>query len=79
LVHVGFAIILKDEISSELKKGDHPQMKKILAIAIGFGLVLGTVSFAQDKMTDTTKTEKKSKKKSKKETSTDKMSTEKKM
>jgi hypothetical protein len=54
-------------------------MKKILAIAIGFGLVLGTVSFAQDKMTDTTKTEKKSKKKSKKETSTDKMSTEKKM
>ena len=33
-------------------------MKKILALAIGFGLVLGTVSFAQDKMDDTTKTEK---------------------
>ena len=34
-------------------------MKKILAIAIGLGVVLGTVSFAQDKMADTTKTEKK--------------------
>jgi hypothetical protein len=37
-------------------------MKKILALAIGLGVVLGTVSFAQDKMADTTKTEKKSKK-----------------
>jgi hypothetical protein len=46
-------------------------MKKILALAIGFGLVLGTVSFAQDKMTDTTKTTKKSKK-SKKTTDTTK-------
>lgn len=44
-------------------------MKKILALAIGLGLVLGTVSFAQDKM-DTTKTTKKSKK-SKKSTKTD--------
>jgi hypothetical protein len=44
-------------------------MKKILALAIGLGLVLGTVSFAQDKMTDTTKTEKK--KKSKKDKKTD--------
>jgi hypothetical protein len=44
-------------------------MKKILALAIGFGLVLGTVSFAQDKMADTTKTEKK-KKGSKKKTDT---------
>ena len=50
-------------------------MKKILALAIGFGLVLGTVSFAQDKMADTTKTEKK--KKSKKKTDT--TSTDKKM
>ena len=40
-------------------------MKKILALAIGLGLVLGTVSFAQDKMDDSKKTEKK-KKKSKK-------------
>jgi hypothetical protein len=49
------------------------RMKKILALAIGFGLVLGTVSFAQDKMTDTTKTEKKSKKSKKKtDTTTDK-------
>jgi hypothetical protein len=49
-------------------------MKKILALAIGLGLVLGTVSFAQDKMADTTKTEKKKKaKKSKKtDTTTDK-------
>jgi hypothetical protein len=47
-------------------------MKKILAIAIGLGLVLGTVSFAQDK-TDSTKTEKKKKsKKSKKTDTTDK-------
>jgi hypothetical protein len=46
-------------------------MKKILALAIGLGVVLGTVSFAQDKMTDTTKTEKK--KKSKKKTDTSKM------
>ena len=49
-------------------------MKKILALAIGLGLVLGTVSFAQDK-TDTTKTEKK--KTSKKNTDT--TSTDKKM
>jgi hypothetical protein len=46
-------------------------MKKILALAIGLGVVLGTVSFAQDKMADTTKTEKK--KKSKKKTDTTKM------
>jgi hypothetical protein len=50
-------------------------MKKILALAIGFGLVLGTVSFAQDKMADTTKTEKKKKSKKKTDTTT---STEKK-
>ena len=43
-------------------------MKKILALAIGIGLVLGTVSFAQDKMDDK-KTE--SKKKKKKSTKTD--------
>ncbi len=47
-------------------------MKKILALAIGFGIVLGTVSFAQDKMDDTTK-KSDSKKKKKKSTSTDKM------
>ena len=50
-------------------------MKKILALAIGFGLVLGTVSFAQDKMAYTTKTEKKKKSKKKTDTTT---STEKK-
>ncbi|MDE3198364.1 MAG: hypothetical protein KGN84_18590 [Acidobacteriota bacterium] len=40
-------------------------MKKILAFAIGLGLVLGTVSFAQDKMDDSKKTEKKKGKKKK--------------
>lgn len=47
-------------------------MKKILALAIGFGLVLGTVSFAQDKMDDTTKKTDKKSKKSKKKTDTEK-------
>jgi len=46
-------------------------MKKILALAIGLGLVLGTVSFAQDKMDDSKKTEKK--KKGKKKTDDKKM------
>jgi hypothetical protein len=50
-------------------QGDHLQMKKILALAIGLGLVLGTVSFAQDK-TDTTKTDKKKKGKKAKKTDT---------
>jgi hypothetical protein len=52
-------------------------MKKILALAIGFGIVLGTVSFAQDKMDDTTKST--TKKKKKKSTKTDKMDDTKKM
>jgi len=48
-------------------------MKKILALAIGLGVVLGTVSFAQDKMDDKTKTEKKKgNKKKKTDTTTDK-------
>ena len=51
-------------------------MKKILALAIGLGLVLGTVSFAQDKMDDSKKTEKKAKKKKK---SDDKKTEDKKM
>jgi hypothetical protein len=49
-------------------------MKKILVLTIGLGIVLGTVSFAQDKMDDSKKTTdtKKSKKKSKKtDTKTD--------
>jgi hypothetical protein len=46
-------------------------MKKILALVIGIGVVLGTVSFAQD-TTDTTKKMSKKKKKS------DKTNTEKK-
>jgi hypothetical protein len=43
-------------------------MKKFLVFAIGLGIVLGTVSFAQD-TTDTTKTKKS--KKGKKTKSTD--------
>ena len=39
-------------------------MKKLIAMTIGLGLVLGTVSFAQDKMDDK-KTEKKKGKKKK--------------
>jgi hypothetical protein len=37
-------------------------MKKLLVFAIGLGIVLGTVSFAQDTSTSTTKKSKKSKK-----------------
>jgi len=44
-------------------------MKKILALAIGFGIVLGTVSFAQDKMDDSKKDTTKKKGKKKKDTS----------
>ena len=38
-------------------------MKKILALAIGVGIVLGTVSFAQDKQDDKKMEKKKGKKK----------------
>ena len=41
-------------------------MKKMMTLMLGLSLVMGTAAFAQDKSTDTTKTEKKSKKKSKK-------------
>ncbi|HVW85199.1 MAG TPA: hypothetical protein VHB50_10990 [Bryobacteraceae bacterium] len=51
-------------------------MKKILALAIGLGIVMGTVSFAQDKMDDSKKTEKKKKGKKK---SADKKMEDKKM
>jgi hypothetical protein len=51
-------------------------MKKILALAIGLGIVLGTVSFAQDKMDDSKKTTEK-KKGGKKKGTTEKKSTEK--
>jgi hypothetical protein len=46
-------------------------MKKILALAIGVGLVLGTVSFAQDKMDDKSTEKKKTKKKKKTDTKTE--------
>lgn len=45
-------------------------MKKILAVVIGLGIVLGTVSFAQD-TTDTTKKMSKKKGKKKKSDKTD--------
>lgn len=44
-------------------KGKTKQMKKVLAAVIGLGIVLGTISFAQD-TTDTTKKMTKKKKKS---------------
>lgn len=49
-------------------------MKKILALAIGLGLVLGTVSFAQDTKKEESKTSKKkgSKKKADKDEKGDK-------
>jgi hypothetical protein len=40
-------------------------MKKFAAIAIGFGLILGTVSFAQDTTDTTKKGDKKTRKKKK--------------
>jgi hypothetical protein len=70
LVHVHFAIIHPDAQRQEFNPKGDTRMKKILALAIGFGLVLGTVSFAQDKMDDK-KTEKK--KKGKKKTDDKKM------
>jgi hypothetical protein len=45
-------------------------VKKILAFAIGLGVILGTVSFAADDTTDTTK-KMSGKKKTKKAKSTD--------
>ena len=44
-------------------------MKKILALAIGLGVVLGTISFAQD-TTDTSKKMQSKKKKKKADTTT---------
>jgi len=46
--------------------GEHTRMKKLLVLALGLGIVLGTVSFAQD----TTGTDKKMQKKKKKKTDT---------
>jgi hypothetical protein len=43
-------------------------MKKILVLALGLGIVLGTVSFAQDKMAETKSTTEKKKSKGKKST-----------
>jgi hypothetical protein len=55
--------------SSESNK-EITRMKKFLAFAIGLGLVLGTVSFAQDSSSTMTK---KAKKKKKDTSSTSKM------
>lgn len=60
MVHLRFAIIAETTNSSIQNFFlETTNMKKILALAIGLGVVLGTVSFAQDKMADTTKMEKK--------------------
>jgi hypothetical protein len=49
-------------------------MKKLIVLALGLGIALGSVSFAQDKMADTTaptKTKKAKKAKKAKKTTTD--------
>lgn len=62
---LGWISFTQTATSSEFNSQEIINMKKILALAIGFGLVLGTVSFAQDKMEDK-KVEKKAKKGKKK-------------
>lgn len=59
-----------DGIHLPIIKGESTRMKKVLAIALGLGIALGTVSFAQDKTGDDKKMEKK--KKNKKTDDTDK-------
>jgi uncharacterized protein HemX len=63
-------MIHKDDQSSESNKEIH-RMKKFLALAIGLGLAIGTVSFAQDKTDDSKKTDDSGKKKKKKKKSAD--------
>jgi hypothetical protein len=57
-------MILKTEHRPISVKENHPNMKKLLVLVLGFGIALGTVSFsfAQD-TSGTTKKEKKGKKK----------------
>jgi hypothetical protein len=50
----------------KLEKENDDQMKKLLAIVLGLGVALGTVSFAQDKEGDKKDGDKKSDKKGKK-------------
>jgi hypothetical protein len=55
--------------SSQSDKEIHTRMKKILALAIGVGIVLGTLSFAQDTGADKKMEKKKGKKKKTDDTS----------
>jgi hypothetical protein len=52
-------------IKSKIPKKETCKMKKFAALAIGVGLILGTVSFAQDTTDTTKKTDKKNRKKKK--------------
>jgi hypothetical protein len=52
-----------DPIFHSKGKKETCKMKKLAALAIGIGLILGTVSFGQDTTDTTKKTEKKTKKK----------------
>jgi hypothetical protein len=52
-----------DRVWSKIPEKGDLQMKQIAAFLIGTGLILGTVSFAQDTTDTTKKTEKKGKKK----------------
>jgi hypothetical protein len=55
----------KVESGLRYPKKETCEMKKLAALAVGIGLILGTVSFAQDTTDTTKKTEKKTKKKKK--------------
>jgi hypothetical protein len=64
MVHVGLAIVFQDSNIVNFLQ-ETTRMKKILVLALGLGVVLGTLSFAQDGVGSDKKMEKKSKKKKK--------------
>jgi hypothetical protein len=62
-----YPVWLHESVKSALRyqKKESCNMKKLAALAIGLGLILGTVSFGQDTTDTTKKSEKKTKKKKK--------------
>jgi uncharacterized metal-binding protein len=64
MVHVELAIVFQDSNIVNFLQ-ETTRMKKILVLALGLGVVLGTLSFAQDSTSTDKKMEKKSKKKKK--------------
>jgi hypothetical protein len=76
MVHLVFDMMPEDGFrSSRIQKGDTKNMKKLMTIAIGLGLVLGlsTATFAQDKPAKKEKTTKAKTTKAPKTKSTSKM------